>query len=349
MASTAQGSTIHVNTTAPGINGDAFCSLQEAIYSANFDTNTFVDPAHPGDPAITTACASGKGSDTIALPDGAIFLFNNVASSIVDDPYNYMGPTATPIIFTKITIEGNGARMERPNPLRDFSGANFRAFAVGFASIFPNPGSPAVSGTGNLTLRNLYIKGFTARGGNGARGGGGGMGAGGAICVNGTLTVENSTFENNGARGGDGSSHVTSGPGGGGGGLSGNGGSAQGNNLFDLSGELIGTLGEGGGGGGAGSAGRTDWGDNGGTSESSPRCSPACSPATLIPISTRRPHGRLARRSRRPAPSPCPTSFGSPESPEPKSQPPSRGYRPRAFKRPHHGMAYSMVETNWNA
>jgi hypothetical protein len=255
LASTAQSSTIHVNTTAPGVNGDAFCSLQEAIYSANFDTNTFVDPAHPGDPAITTACAAGNGNDTIALPDGAIFMFNDVASSIVDDPYNYMGPTATPIIFTKITIEGNGARLERPNPMRDFSGVNFRAFAIGFTSIVPNPGSPAVSGTGNLTIRNIYIKGFTARGGNGAGGGGGGMGAGGAIYVNGTLTVENSTFENNGARGGGGSSHVTSGPGGGGGGLSGNGGSAQGNNLFELSGELIGTLGEGGGGGGGGARG----------------------------------------------------------------------------------------------
>ena len=252
---TATANVILVTTTQPGINSDGLCSLQEAIYSANFDNNSFVDPAHLSDPAVTTGCVAGNGTDTISLPDGAVFLFNNVASSIVDDPHNYMGPTATPIIFSKIVIEGNGARLERPNPSRDFSGTNFRAFAVGEASIVPNPGNPAVSGRGDVTIRSLHIKGFTAKGGDGATGGGGGMGAGGAIYNNGTLTVENCTFENNGARGGDGGSHVTSGPGGGGGGLGGNGGSARGNSLFDQTGQLIGVLGEGGGGGGGGSRG----------------------------------------------------------------------------------------------
>ena len=251
----AKANVILVTTTQPGINSDGLCSLQEAIYSANFDNNSFVDPAHPSDPPITTGCVAGNGDDTISLPDGAVFLLNNVVSSIVDDPYNYMGLTATPIIFSKIVIEGNGARLERPNPSRDFSGTNFRAFAVGSASIVPNPGNSAVSGRGDLTIRSLYIKGFTTKGGDSATGGGGGMGAGGAICNNGTLTVENSTFENNGARGGDGGSHITSGPGGGGGGLGGNGGSARGNSLFDQTGQPVGYLGEGGGGGGGGSRG----------------------------------------------------------------------------------------------
>jgi hypothetical protein len=200
--SAASGAAIPVTTTQAGINGDAACSLQEAIDSANFDSNQFVDPAHPGDPPITTGCVAGSGDDTLVLPDGAVFTFATNASSIVDDPYDYLGPTVTPIVFTKIAIEGNGARLERPNPARNCSETNFRAFAVGSAWIEPVPGAPPVSGTGDLTLRNLTIKGFTARGGDGAAGGGGGMGAGGGIYVNGgALTVENSTFEDDGACG----------------------------------------------------------------------------------------------------------------------------------------------------
>ena len=51
-------------------------------------------------------------------------------SAIVDDAHNPFGPTATPIVFSKITIEANGARLEHvPN------GVSFRAFAVGTASV----------------------------------------------------------------------------------------------------------------------------------------------------------------------------------------------------------------------
>ena len=99
----------------------------------------------------------------------------------------------------------------------------------------------AVASTGDLTIRDAYIKGFVAKGGNGANGGGGGMGAGGAIYVkgSGSLTIDSSTFEHNGAIGGNGSI-FNGASGGGGGGMGGNGG-AGGNDL--------------GGGGGGGSAG----------------------------------------------------------------------------------------------
>src|SRR5262245_55285906 len=130
------------------------------------------------------------------------------------DSHNIFGPTATPIIISKITIEGNGATLQsfdtaRPN--------NSRLFAIGTVNV---PGLP--SGTGNLTLKNVYIKDFHIKGGDGASGGGGGLGAGGAIYDEGFLTIENSTFEGNGAVGGRGGSQ--SGEAGGGGGLSGNGG-----------------------------------------------------------------------------------------------------------------------------
>ena len=77
---------------------------------------------------------------------------------------------------------------------------------------------------GKLTIRNVEIIGFTAKGGNGANGGGGGLGAGGAIYAAGAeLTIDSSTFVNNGAGGGNGSDDNI-GPAGGGGGLGGHGG-----------------------------------------------------------------------------------------------------------------------------
>ena len=140
------------------------------------------------------------------------------------DAHNIFGPTATPVIISTITIEGNGATLQ-------WTGVgNSRLFAV---AIVNDPDFP--SGTGNLTLRNVYIKGFHVKGGDGGTmGGGGGLGAGGAIYVATTLTVENSTFDSNGAVGGNGNTcgsdvDCNSGEiaGGGGGGMSGNGGTEK--------------------------------------------------------------------------------------------------------------------------
>ncbi|HEY7304011.1 MAG TPA: DUF11 domain-containing protein, partial [Bryobacteraceae bacterium] len=170
------------------------------------------------------------------------------------DAHNPFGLTATPIIFTNITIQGNGATLQWTGT------GNSRLFAVGSATIFDSLDNKTVSGTGVLTLEAVYIKGFRIKGGDGACGGGGGLSAGGAIYVGSagsgvpSLAVENSTFDSNFAIGGNGShsgceSVNGSGGGGGGGGLSGNGG---------ISG------GEGGGGGGGGSRGHGGDGFSGG-------------------------------------------------------------------------------------
>lgn len=205
------GTTILVNTVNQEINGDGFCSLQEAIYAANLDDNIAPDVANPGQ-FFDTACPGGSGHDVIELPPMAVFTY----ADPISDADNFIGPTATPIITSDITIEGRGARLQR-HPL----GRLTRAFAVG--------------PTGFLDLREVHIKGFSIHGGNGNDGGGGGMGAGGAIYVTGIrildvvlrgqLLVQWSTFEGNSAEGGDGSFADQFG-GGGGGGLSGNGGHA---------------------------------------------------------------------------------------------------------------------------
>jgi len=219
-SATAQTNLIHVTTTAPG-NSNGGCSLQEAIYSANFDQAISIDTVDP-DHFYNTGCEAGSGTDTIVLPAGSVFQM----TSIVNDAHNRYGPTATPIIFSAIIIEANGSRLELVP-----GSPNMRAFAVGSASVTTSGGTS--SGTGNLTIRNAHIKGFSVKGGNGADGGGGGLGAGGAIYVDGSegsgannLTVENSTFEGNGATGGNGSANNVQLAGGGGGSLWGNGGRA---------------------------------------------------------------------------------------------------------------------------
>ena len=151
--------------------------------------------------------------------------------------YNPVGPTATPIITSNITILAYGATLRRT------PGVNFRLFAVGT--------------TGQFTIRRAYIQGFRAQGGAGGSGGGGGMGAGGAVYVmGGTLVVESSTFEGNEAFGGGGGR----GYGGGGGGAGGRGGSEG-----DCDSGGIGGISKGGGGGGgARGAGAPCVGDFGG-------------------------------------------------------------------------------------
>jgi uncharacterized repeat protein (TIGR01451 family) len=222
LAQTISGARIFVTTTTQKIAGigTGGCSLQEAIYSSvlhdSLDGGAHgiaIDATDP-DHFITTECVMGTGNgDTIILPNGGVF---HLSQSLDGDAYNYMGPTATPMIFSSMTIEGDGATLQWTGK------SNSRLFALGHASV-PTPHGTA-TGTGAVTIRNAYVKGFHVKGGDGGvGGGGGGLGAGGAIYVQaGTLVIETSTFDSNSAVGGNGS--VNGGAGGGGGGLLGNGG-----------------------------------------------------------------------------------------------------------------------------
>ena len=196
--------TIQVTTTQQGVTDPSHCSLQEAIYAAEFASNTALNLTDP-DTFYSTGCELQGGSPpfTIALQK-TVYSFNTFWDR---DAHNPFGLTATPIIFTNITIQGNGATLQ-------WTGSgNSRLFAVGTASIFDTLDNKPVSGTGALTLESVYIKGFKIKGGDGACGGGGGLGAGGAIYVGTvgsdvpTLMVENSTFDSNFAVGGNGSAH----------------------------------------------------------------------------------------------------------------------------------------------
>jgi hypothetical protein len=195
----AASAVIPVTTVEQKISATGGCSLQEAIYSANFDSNVAIAGYTGSTPRlVTTQCVPGNGDDIIVLPAGATLAL----SKIVDDAINPTGPTATPIITSNITILAYGATLER------VGSRNFRLFTVG--------------ATGRLTIRRAYIRGFRAKGGDAYYygGGGGGLGAGGAIFNMGVLIVDASTFEANIAAGGVGSVGL----GGGGAGIGGNGG-----------------------------------------------------------------------------------------------------------------------------
>ena len=103
----ANAATITVTTTVPGVNGDAQCSLQEAIHAANLDASKAPDPAHLGDPDafIETGCEAGSGDDVIVLPTKATFTM----SGPVADVYNYVGATATPMVTTCLLYTSDAA------------------------------------------------------------------------------------------------------------------------------------------------------------------------------------------------------------------------------------------------
>lgn len=103
-----------------------------------------------------------------------------------------------------------------------------------------------VDTSAKLVLRNLALNGGFAYGGNGDNtdsggGGGGGAGMGGAIYNRGLLTIENVTFANNQARGGNGGSWGFTG-------------TARGGGVNGGTGQNSGAGGFGGGGGGSGGA-----------------------------------------------------------------------------------------------
>ncbi len=107
ICSPAHATTIHVNTTQQGVTIGQ-CSLQEAIYSSEFKTNSAIGATDP-DTFYTTGCEPGTGVDTIELPSNAVFNFTQFWDG---DAHNIFGPTATPVIFSTITIEGNGAMLQ---------------------------------------------------------------------------------------------------------------------------------------------------------------------------------------------------------------------------------------------
>ncbi len=118
----------------------------------------------------------------------------------------WYGPDALPAISRAVTINGNGATLQRDASLPNTTAGGLRFFYI----------SGGLSGlpAGSLTLNNLTLQGGLAKGGDGFRGGGGGLGAGGAVFNQGTLILDGVTLDQNLALGGAGGVGIGAGGGG---------------------------------------------------------------------------------------------------------------------------------------
>ena len=110
----AQAATITVTSESGGTGGPD-CTLRDAITAAN--TNT-----------ATGGCPAGSGADTIELPAGATITLTAV------DNYNE-GENGLPSITSEITINGNGATIERSSFVAT---PEFRIFHVSAELILSN-------------------------------------------------------------------------------------------------------------------------------------------------------------------------------------------------------------------
>ncbi|MDY7080299.1 MAG: right-handed parallel beta-helix repeat-containing protein [Chloroflexota bacterium] len=148
------------------INVDgATCTLVDAITAANTD-------------AAVGGCSAGSGADTIVLQPGSTHILTGVNNTVY-------GPSGLPVISSEITIEGNGATIERESGAPDF-----RILAV--------------SNSGDLTLNEMTITGGKSDGVSN-RGGTvtinectiSGNDTGVANAEPGTVEINNSTVSNN--------------------------------------------------------------------------------------------------------------------------------------------------------
>ncbi|MFP3940547.1 MAG: IPTL-CTERM sorting domain-containing protein [Thermoanaerobaculia bacterium] len=233
VAAPAGAAEIPVDTTSMAIDAGTCTDAANDVEIADL----------PGPDAVTSLpeaiCAANgtAGADVIELQAGALYT--------ISSPHNFWyGPTGLPAVSSEITVEGNGAVIER-----DATAANFRLFYVA-GDLHPvltpaNPGDPRREPSpGHLTLRDLTLRNGLAQGGA-ADGGGAGAGLGGAIYNQGTLLLDRVTATSNEARGGNAQEVPTVGVVGGGG----------------LGGAGGGSAGFGGGGGFRDSGGASDGGD----------------------------------------------------------------------------------------
>ncbi len=176
MAAGAQAATttIAVDSTAQEVPfvTNANCTLGEAIRAANTDA------------AIDNCTSANFGT-------GGPFVIELAATTYtLTQPENMsVGPTGLPEITSAITIDGNGAIIERSSAM---GMPKFRIFTI-------------LAPAGTLVLKDVTLRNGLALGDNGVNpGGGGSAGLGGAIFNQGTLTLERVTLQGNTAFGGQG-------------------------------------------------------------------------------------------------------------------------------------------------
>ena len=225
---------------------DVLVTAQNRVNVQTYVLDAYVDTSNI---VVSTTTPTGPGSLDAAIKQADIFgtphvitLASNVVYAFSNADNYWYGPDALPPVSADITIEGNGARLERSTT------NGLRFFYVGADPNNPSTTNYNSPGPGKLTLRHLTLAGGLSVGGTG---GGGGAGMGGAIFNQGILVLDAVTLCNNVAQGGAGGGFGFDSTGPPGGGLGGNG---FGGAVFPAgsSGGVINPYGGGGGGGGFG-------------------------------------------------------------------------------------------------
>lgn len=165
IVSTASAATITVAAGEVAVDaGNGNCSLREAINNAELILG--------GDTSGGDCVAGDPGADTIVLAAASTYDLPDIA---VSDGAN--GDSGLPAITSVITIQGNGAIIQRSPTL--FSGTPCGGGGDKFRIFF-------IYDSGNLTLENVRLRNGCASGS-----------AGGAIFNCGALTITDSVIDNN--------------------------------------------------------------------------------------------------------------------------------------------------------
>ena len=205
FVSVAEAATIEVTSTAA--DRGSFTELQCLPPGSDVDAGPSATTVTGGS---TLAAAQAAGGVTLRE---AICVANNTPEPVVIvlSPATYRltiadnfwyGPNGLPPIGNNITIEGNGAVIEREPANSDgVLDERFRFFFVPKKTLTDGIAIAGGADRAILTLKDLTLRNGFARGGAGSNGGGG-AGMGGAIFNQGRVTLRNVTFEGNTARGG---------------------------------------------------------------------------------------------------------------------------------------------------
>jgi uncharacterized repeat protein (TIGR01451 family) len=206
LTAAVPAATIVVNSTAA--NRGSFTELQCLPPGSDVDPGPAATTVTGG---ATLAAAEADGAVTLReaiciannTPEPDVIVLASATYTLTTADNYWYGPNGLPPIADDITIEGNGAILERSSANSDtVLSQRFRLFFVSRKTLTDGIAIVAGADRARLRLRDLTLRNGLAQGGAGQSGGGGG-GMGGAIFNQGRLDIDRVTFVGNRARGGD--------------------------------------------------------------------------------------------------------------------------------------------------
>ncbi|HXD01474.1 MAG TPA: hypothetical protein VN048_19215 [Verrucomicrobiae bacterium] len=183
----------------------ALCAFASRPASA---LNLSCDPSVNNAAAVAELVNAIKSANACGSPSTINLFSNGIYMLTKPDNWEY-GPNGLPQISGSLTINGQGATIQRGSNSPDF-----RFFYIS-GGLSYNAKAGAGLPAGALALVNLTLSGGAIQGGNGVGQGGGGAGMGGALFNQGVLVLTNVTITGSTAIGGSCLTNSTAGGGGG--------------------------------------------------------------------------------------------------------------------------------------